>query len=159
MKTNKLKLMIFDSYLSAIKNSVGTKIFRNLFFNVNGKKKDILKNGDLSCAYFISSILYLFGLIKEKHATVDGALKDMKKSGWKEIKNPKPGCIILWDYKPLKNGKLGNRHLSFYLSGKSAISHRSEKRMPIRHDLNRGTGKNIIPIRKIIAFYWNKKLD
>jgi hypothetical protein len=153
LKLESPEFIIFDSYLSAIKNSVGTKIFRNLFVKINGKKNDVLKNGDLSCAYFVSSVLYLFGLIKEKHATVDGALKDMEKSGWKEIKKPKIGCVILWD---LKNEQ---RHIGFYMGEKSAISHRPEKRTPVKHHWTYGIDKNGNPKRKILAFYWSKKLD
>jgi hypothetical protein len=145
-------ILFFDSYFSAIKNSVGTKMFRNLFLNVNGKKSDVLKNGDLSCAYFVSSILYLFGLIKEKHATVDGTLMDMEKSGWREIKKPEIGSVILWETQKK------HEHLGFYLGEKSAISHRPEKRFPIKHHWTYGTDKNGNPKRKIIAFYWNKKL-
>lgn len=152
VKRGKSKLLIFDSYLATIKNSVGTKMFRNLFLNVNGKKTDVLKNGDLSCAYFVSSILYLFGLIKEKHATVDGSIKGMKRFGWKIIKKPKIGCVILWDLKD------GHRHLGFYLGGKSAISHRPEKRVPVKHHWTYGVDKNGNPKRKILAFHWNDKL-
>jgi hypothetical protein len=38
--------------LRLIENSIGTKIFRNAYFFVDGKSKDILKNGELSCAFY-----------------------------------------------------------------------------------------------------------
>jgi hypothetical protein len=147
-----MKLALFDSYLSAIKNSVGTKMFRNFFLEANGKKIDILKNGKVSCASFVSSILYLFKLIGDSHATIDSTLKDMEKSGWKEIKKPKIGCVILWE------NQKGHRHLGFYLGGKSTISHRPEKRTPVKHHWTYGVDKNGNPKRKIIAFFWNDKL-
>ena len=52
-----------------IENSIGTKLFRNNYFFINGKSKDLLRNGELSCAFYVSSILYLLKLIKDVHTT------------------------------------------------------------------------------------------
>ncbi len=128
-------------------------MFRNLFFDVKGKKADILKNGNLSCAVFVSSVLYLFKLISGTHATINSTLADMKKSGCREIKKPKIGCLALWDYEK------GHRHLGFYIGKKSAVSNDSQKRIIARHHWTYGTDKNKKPKRKILSFYWNKKLD
>jgi hypothetical protein len=92
---------------------------------------------------------------------VDGTLKDMKKSGWKEIpfdfaqgkQKPKLGCVILWE------NQRGHEHLGFYIGEESAISHRLEKRMPIEHYWTYGVDKNGNPKRKIISLYWNNKLS
>ena len=64
MKKQKVIPILFDTYIVVIKNSVGSNIFRNSYAKVNGKKKDILKNGKVSCAFFVSSILALFPLFK-----------------------------------------------------------------------------------------------
>ena len=71
-----VQIILYDSYLHAIKNSVGSNLFRNLYAYVDGKKMDILENGNLSCANFVSSILYSYKLIGGKHATVDGTVRD-----------------------------------------------------------------------------------
>ena len=92
-----MKLLLKDSYLKTLENSVGNKLFRNLYFDINGKRTDILKNGVLSCAAFVSWILKNFDLIKERHATVDGTMKDLKKSGWYKIEKPKLGSILVWE--------------------------------------------------------------
>ena len=55
-----MKLLLKDSYLKTLENSVGNKLFRNLYFDINGKRTDILKNGVLSCAAFVSWILKNF---------------------------------------------------------------------------------------------------
>jgi len=47
----------------------------------------------LDCAFFVSSILLMFGLIKKNHATVKNTLADMQKSGWQKIKKPRPKVI------------------------------------------------------------------
>jgi len=152
----KMKFLLKDSYLKIIKNSVGSKIFRSVYFNINGKKVDILKNGELSCAFFVSWILKNLGLIKQIHATVNGTVKDLKKSGWHRIKKPKIGSILIWEEKLIKNGK--HRHIGFYIDKDKAISNSYKKKIPAIHHWTFGT-KNGIPIRKVTEIWWNKVLD
>ena len=66
-----------ETYLTAIKNSVGSKLFRSVFIFYNGKKIDVTEKGTFSCAHFVSWILLHFGLIHECHVTIDGLLDDM----------------------------------------------------------------------------------
>lgn len=94
-KKQKVEPILIDTYLGAIKNSIGSKMFRNLYAKVDGKKVDITKNGNLSCAVFVSSILFLFKLIKGVHATVNGTIRDLKESGWIETKTPEIGCVLV----------------------------------------------------------------
>jgi hypothetical protein len=133
--------------LKLIENSVGTKLFRNNYFFVDGKNKDIVKDGKLSCAFYVSSILYLLKLIKDIHTTVKGTIKDMEESGWYKIEKPKKGAVIL--YEP---GKDGHYHLGFYWSKNRAVSNVSSKKSPNSHPLN-------YQKRKILAFYYHKKLE
>jgi|GEM_PF-5669068 len=35
----------FDTYLAVIKNSIGSNMFRNLYVNINGVKKDATEDG------------------------------------------------------------------------------------------------------------------
>jgi len=58
MKKPNIKIILFDTYMSRIKNSVDSKIFQNLYAKYNNIKRDILDGGDLSCAMFVSSILF-----------------------------------------------------------------------------------------------------
>jgi hypothetical protein len=147
----KVERLIFSSYLAMIKNSVGSKAFRNYFAKVNGIKKDVMKNGENSCAFFVSSILLTFELIKHFHATVNGVERDLKESNWKEIKKPKVGSIIIWEPKIDKNNEI-HKHIGFYIGNGKVISNSPQKRTPIVHDLNYN-GK-----RKIEKIYWNSKL-
>ena len=147
---------VLRSYLAMIKNSPGTKIFRNLYVNMSGGKTDVLKNGNLSCAIFVSSILYQWGLITNTHASVESTVKDMSDFGWHKIKKPRPGCVIEWEPK-LINGSI-NKHLGFYLGKNKAISNRIEKGFPLLHHWTYGT-KNGKPVRKVEAIFWNKKLN
>ena len=144
-----------DSYLRIIRNSIGTRLFRNFYAIVDGKKKDILRGGDLSCAYFVSCVLRIFGLIKDIHTTVLGTISDIKKSGWKIVKVPKPGSVLVWEKQ--KFGQEEHRHIGFYIGNKKAISNSSVKqnvkRTPVEHSFTFGRK------RSIQAIYWHKKLN
>ena len=135
-----MKLLIYDSYIKMIKNTVGTKMFRNLYLETNNKKFDATQDGNLSCAFFVSNVLLIWGLISKGHANVPSTTKDMIKNGWKKIlKNKtKPGDVIVWEKKK------GHFHNGFYIGNKKAISTDSEKAMPVIHKWD---------YRKIIAVY------
>jgi len=130
-----------------IENSISTKIFRNNYFLIDGKSKDILKNGELSCAFYVSSILYLLKLVKDIHTTVQGTLKDLEESDWYKINKPKKGAIVLWD-----KDEEGHYHLGFYWNNKKAVSNVSSKKSPNFHPIKY---KN----RKILALYFHKELE
>ena len=145
-KTPKIIPLNTDSYLSVIKNSVGTKMFCHLYASVNGKKIDIAKNGELSCAFYASSVLVIFGLIHEIHATVDSTVRDLERSGWKKAKEPKPGSVIVWE-KGVGSGK--HKHIGFCIGKNSAVSNNFKKGYPIVHDLKK---------KNIEQLYWNPKI-
>ena len=153
-----IKILIKDSYLKAIENSIGSRLFKNLYFKSKnpGKKIDALQNGNLSCAVFASWILRNFYLIKNVHSTVKGTIKDLKSSGWREIKKPKIGAVLIWEE---KNGETGpHKHLGFYMGKNSAISNSSEMKKPVQHHWTLGnkTDKNY---RRVIEIWWHKKLE
>ncbi len=152
----KLKVEIYfrDNYLTMIKNSVGSKMFRNTFAKVNSKKQDITKNGLVSCARFVSCILLLFDLIKKPHLTVNSTIKDMEEFGWYKIKRVKNGAILLWEGKEYPGGWYEkHKHIGFYIGNNKAISHSTSIKLPSIHHWTYN-GK-----RKVEAIYWHKKLD
>jgi len=130
-KKLKVKPLNWETYLAVIKNACGSKMWRNNYALVNGKKKDIMNNGDTQCAFFVSSILRIFGWINELHVTVEGTERDLKESNWKQIKvSPKmpKGSILIWEEKN------GHSHIGFYFGNKKAVSTASSKGYPIIHD-------------------------
>ena len=151
-----MKTPLKKNYLAMIRNSERTKMFRDFLGFYDGKTKNLTKGGELSCAFFVSSILYLFGLIKNIHLGVTketedivatGLLEDMRKSGWFEISRPKKGCVLLW-------GKVeGHFHVGFYLGNKKAISTSSQKRRVAIHDYK------FKRKRKLEKSFWHKKLE
>ncbi len=138
-----IKLLKKESYLQMIKNSIGTKMFKNLYLKINNKKIDATHNGTLSCSYFVSNILLLWGLIDKGHANVESTTKDILKNGWKKISinKIKPGDVIVWE----KKGK--HLHNGFYVGNKKAISNIDAKQSPAIHSWDYN-GK-----RKIVATY------
>jgi len=153
MNEQKIELRLLDSYLATIENSIGTKMFRNLYADVKGKKIDITENGENSCALFASSILVMFGLLKRRHATVKGTLKSMKRSRWAKIKRPKTGAVLIWG--PWE--KNGHSHMGFYVKDNMAMSNSSKNGTPAKHHWTYGI-KNGKPKRPIESIWWHKSL-
>ena len=111
------------SYLALIKNSPGTQMFRSVIGLYKGKERDILNDGDLSCAYFVSSVLKLFDLVSGKHLTVSGTISDMREHGWTRLSDGdvRPGAVILWKPKRGSDGK-DHPHVGFALGKGKAVS-------------------------------------
>lgn len=154
--TLRVEPLLLASYIAMVKGSVGTRMFQTVMARVNGQKRDILRQGTLSCGYFTSAVLLLFGLIKEIHTTVAGTLRDMQGSGWRRIRKPRIGCIILWEPIRYADGAM-HAHLGFFLGGAKAVSTSSSRRTPILHHWTYGR-RSGRPVRKIEAFFWHPKL-
>ncbi len=150
-KKQKVVPIIPDTYLAVIKNSIGSNLFHNFYAKVNGKRTDVMANGQLSCAFYVSSILLLFKFIKEGHATVDSTVKDLKQSGWKKIKKPKIGSIIVWEKMIFSNNNI-HKHIGFFIGNNKAISNSYKLRYPALHHFT-FDGK-----RKVELILWNSKL-
>lgn len=143
-----MKQLLKESYIAMIKNSIWTKMFKNNFFDLNGKKIDILKNWSSSCAYFVSNLLKIFDLIENIHATVDWTVKDIlkywrKEYEWKEV----PIWALL-----LRENVNNHSHIWFYIWNKIAISNSSKYKTIKKHswDYNKK--------RKIEKIYVNSKI-
>lgn len=127
-----MKKFLYDNYLAVINNSLGTNIFKNFYAEIDGKREDVMKDGELSCAFFVSSILSLFKLIKEPHATVKSNVNDLIQSGWKETTEPRPGDILVWEEVTFDDGTR-NEHIRFYVGGHKAISNSYKLGYPVAH--------------------------
>ena len=149
-KKQKVIPLIGDTYLAVIKNSVGSKMFRNFYAKVDGKKLDITRNGGLSCAFYASSILALAKQIKGIHTTVSSTVQDLQKSGWKIIKKPKVGSVLVWEKSNLGDNS-AHKHIGFYIRNGKAVSNSYKRGCPLEHNW-------ILANRKIEMILWNSKL-
>jgi len=116
-----MKILFFENYLTFIKRSVDSEIWRHVYAEVDGEKKDIVENGNLSCAIFVSSILKIFDLIESLHTTVNGTIKDLEKSGWQQIAEPKIGAILIWEKVDFSENNF-HKHIGFYVGENLAVS-------------------------------------
>ncbi len=150
-----MQLLARESYLQAIENSVGARLFQNLFAKKDGISVDLTEGGNLSCALFVSSILMLHHLIdpsRAPHATVNGLLRNMEDSGWKTGTSIVPGAILVWEAM-VQGGSEPHTHIGFALSESEAISNMWEKRTPEKHHIYFGMSSDGSPIRKITNIY------
>ncbi|HUY62305.1 MAG TPA: hypothetical protein VMV50_00710 [Candidatus Paceibacterota bacterium] len=142
--------------MAVVRNSVGTRMFRNFYAKVNGKDTDIMRDGDLSCAFFVSSVLSMFDLVKSVHGTVAGTIRDLEKSGWKEARTARAGDVIVWEPMLDERGER-HSHIGFALGNGLAVSNASASGVPVRHSMTFGL-RNGRPKRRITAMYRAQKL-
>ncbi len=152
MKKLSIEPLIWETYLAVVRNSVGSRAFQIFFANIEGKKKNVLQNGELSCAFFVSSVLTMFKYIKRIHTTVKSTVVDLEKSGWRKVKKPKIGSILVWEVSPKSKG---HKHIGFYIGNSRAVSNSAERKVPIIHHWTFGS-KNGKPHRRVEAMYERK---
>lgn len=111
----------------------------------------------MSCAFFVTSVLVVFGLISKVHMTVEKTLEDLQKNGWREVRKMESGAVLLWEKQKQGRGD-AHFHLGFAVSAKQAISNRWEHKCPVAHHLFYGA-KNGRPVRKIEKIFWHDKLE
>lgn len=160
MDKPKVKIHFFETYLAVIRNSVGSKLFRNFYLELDGKKMDATKNGVVSCAFFVSNVLNMFPslkLIKEPHLTVKATVKDLLESGWKEISEPRLGAVLVWEEKESHGGR--NKHIGFYIGDGAAISNNADTGMPDIHHWTFGGDADEKPARSVEMILWNSSLE
>ena len=130
----------YKTYLQTIQDSIWSDIWRHFFITKDdGKSMDILKNGSVSCAYFVSNILKQFGMIPTSHANVDSTRETMSRSGWYSIDLCTPywdiplWSVIFWKEKLWSTDRdiydkpiSSHKHVWFYVWDKKAISNQSD---------------------------------
>ncbi|MHB1163503.1 MAG: hypothetical protein ACYCZZ_03220 [Minisyncoccota bacterium] len=146
-----------ESYLAMIRNAEGTHLFRNLYATVDGDRQDILKDGQLSCAAFVSFVLHSFYLVETPHATVAGLERDLLNSGWHKVETPSPGDVLVWESK--LQGDAETAHVGFYLGDDHAISNDWQMRVPAKHHMTFGSHPDGTPSRAITAIYTSSFLE
>lgn len=148
--------LLFPTYLSLIEGAVGSSMFRHSYAMVDGEERDILEDGDLSCAFFVSSILTITRLSKEIHATVSGTLRDMEASGWTNIAEPRVGAVLVWEAQEQARGP--HEHIGFCISDTEAVSNDWITKVPTKQHITYGTREDGSPVRAVTAIYWHPLL-
>ena len=89
-----------------IQSSIGSSLWRHLYITKeDGTSKDILQDGNVSCAFYVSSLLKQFNLSPATYANVKSLCTALLEYGWKEIPRENKiediplGSLILWKEK------------------------------------------------------------
>ncbi len=140
----KPKFLLLKNLLTVARASAGSNAFRKLHYSIDGHEIEALRDGDLSCAVFVSFILKIFSLIPEIHTTVRATVADLERSGWKAVKMPRRGAVIVYKEKFFSKSGETHKHIGIFLGEGYAISNISKKRSPGIHEWN------YRPIEKIL---------
>jgi hypothetical protein len=149
-----VRLLFKKSYLAMIRNAAAgeNRMFRNLYALVDGAEHDILEDGKLSCAAFVSGILTLYGLIARPHATVGGTERAMRERGWAEIPEPREGAVLSWQPITYADGRT-HGHLGFYVGDDRAVSNASNDGGIVREHHWTYDGA-----RRVVRIWWHPDL-
>lgn len=144
-----LTKLIRKTLIAALRASVDTKMFQHIYVRrqSDGVELDTMNGGELSCAFYVSSILAMLGGLDRAHSTVSTTLARLKEFGWHEIPEPRPGAVVTW---PAYDG---HTHIGFVLDNGDYISNSLSARSPQLHKQQLPDG------RKPDAYYWHKILD
>lgn len=129
------------TYIAYIRNSINTEMFKDVYFSSGRLTKNVTKGGELSCAVYVSSLLYLLKMIEAVHATVNSTVKDMKNLNWRTVSKPRAGDVLVWDY-----SKSGHQHIGFYIDENIAISNSSRKKRVWNHHPTYNDSRKIVEI-------------
>lgn len=132
-QTPVVKKLVHESYLSMVESSLGSTVWQHYYAEIDGERQDIMDGGSNACAWFVSGILIMHGLIKASHATVSSTVKDLKESGWVVIDQPKAGAIIVYEAQKFEDGST-HTHMAISVGDEQAVSTSYTKAVPIKHD-------------------------
>lgn len=152
-----IKQRNFDTYVNMARNSIGTEMFRSYFSEYDGELKDGLNNGELSCAFFVSSVLKIWSAIDKPHATVAGTVQAMADIGWQPAslqEMPEDGDVLIYEPIVIVLNTKPNAHMAIYIGNEEAVSTNWKIGSVVRHNWQfKDSGG-----RKITAIYRGKHL-
>jgi|GEM_PF-1316494 len=146
------EVSLLKSYLTAVRRSVDSLQYRNLYMeDESGNVIDILEDGNLSCAYYVTSVAHQFDLISGIRTWVSEAVDELHRCGWHTIATPREGAILVYKERQTQSGSY-HKHIGFKLDGVLAISHHDSVRRPrIHHETDLG-------LREIEQVLWHEAL-
>src|SRR5579872_7015225 len=109
MPDSNIKKLPKETYLKMIENSIGTKMFNSLFIHYQdtGKIADVMRNGEYSCAFFVTGLLAIFQMIDRPHATVKTLQSKLEEDDrWRHAgeNSIEPGDVIFWEKVKFEDG-------------------------------------------------------
>ena len=140
MADENVQILTKETYLKCLENASGSRLFNSLFvqFQDSGSIEDILNDGEYSCAFFVSNVLFLFGCITKPVVTVESLVKVLQNdTRWSIVKfdDLQPGDVIIWEKVKFEDGS-ENAHSGFALTTDTAVSTSSKEKMITQHPIN-----------------------
>lgn len=146
-EVNQLRTLLYR-----VEASLGTPIFRSVFATVDGEEKDLTRNGQASCAVFVSGLLVWAEKLKRMSATVRSLEEELKENGWLETNDKLPAAVVIWEATKQADGEL-HEHTGFILNEVEAVSHSDKELSPVRHHVTYGETDDGKPVRAIKCIY------
>lgn len=140
MSDKNVEILKKESLVKALENSVGSRLFNSLLvrFSDSEQVKDILNDGELSCAYFVSSLLVMHGLLGETHTTVANLRQVLTENPkWQEVplESVEAGDVVFYKKRTFADGS-GNAHVGFAVGKTDAVSTDYKKKAVSQHKLD-----------------------
>lgn len=147
-----LEILKYDTYISIIKNSVGSRLFNSFIVRSKetGDTEDILKDGEYSAAFFVSSVLCLVQAVDKPTTTESGLERKLTEDKrWFEVllEEVEAGDVVFYADTTLVDGST-ETHVGFALDDNQAVSISEQLRQVTKHDLR------LMPIKKIYRHIW-----
>ena len=127
-----VKKLPYKTYLAVINNSINSNMFKEVYAKIDGRTVDVTRQGELSCAFFVSSILKMFNVAEGSHATVKSTVEDLEKSKWQKTETPSTGDVVVWKAIKFPNGE-EHEHIGFVIGKNEAISNDFVSGTPQKH--------------------------
>jgi hypothetical protein len=127
-----------ETYIKMIENSVGSNMFNSVYVKNKDSSgvTDVLENGKYSCAYYVSSLLFLLGLIDRPHALVSTVKTVISTSGdWEVADKAEAGDVVFWNKVTFEDGT-ENAHVGFALNNQEAVSTSSTQKTVVKHSIS-----------------------
>jgi hypothetical protein len=129
--------LYFKTYLQMIRNSAGSGMFRNWYLKTAEQGEfDAMRDGEDSCAFYVSGLLRIFNKINFIHGTVESTIKDLEDFGWQKVRKANPGDVLVWE--ALQFGDRTQKHIGFYIGEGRAVSTSWKQKKVTEHDMNFG---------------------
>jgi hypothetical protein len=122
-----------------LESSIGKTFWQRWYIHYEKEEsiRDVVGGGNLSCAFFVSSLLTLLSLLKKPqvHTFVSTLIESIEESGWEKTHTPLPLSIVYWGEKKGESGKM-HQHIGFILNEKTAVSMQSTTGTPQKHTVD-----------------------
>jgi hypothetical protein len=133
-----MEILRKETYVKMIENAVGTRLFNSLMVREDGAVRDLLNDGEYSCAIFTSGVLLLNQKVARTRTTVTNLEADLLASDqFSQIpvgSEVQPGDVVLWEKVRYEDGS-ENRHIGFAVSQAEAVSTNYVQKCVVRHPL------------------------